>query len=62
MEYNEILDRAGAEPDPARRMALVAIHGITQITPIEKTNTKPFNPLLGETFEYVCKDFSFLSE
>lgn len=62
MEYNAILDRAGTEPDPARRMALVAIHGITQLTICERTNTKPFNPLLGETYEYVCDDFSFLSE
>jgi hypothetical protein len=29
MEYNEILEKAGTEADPAKRMALVAIHGIT---------------------------------
>jgi hypothetical protein len=29
---------------------------------IEKTNTKPFNPLLGETFEYEEKDVKYISE
>lgn len=29
MEYNELLDRAGTEPDSAKRIALIAIHGIT---------------------------------
>jgi hypothetical protein len=29
---------------------------------VEKTLAKPFNPLLGETFEYVTDDFEFISE
>lgn len=62
MEYNDLLDRAGQEPNALKRMALVAVHGISQLTICERTNTKPFNPLLGETYEYVNKDFSFLSE
>jgi hypothetical protein len=62
MEYNDLLDRAGLEPDPVKRIALIAIHGATQLTICERTASKPFNPLLGETFEYVTKDFSFLSE
>jgi len=28
----------------------------------EKTKTKPFNPLLGETFEFETKDFEYLAE
>jgi hypothetical protein len=62
MEYNEILDKAGVEPDSAKRMAYVGIYMISQITICERTASKPFNPLLSETYEYVCKDFSFLSE
>jgi pterin-4a-carbinolamine dehydratase len=62
MEYNDLLDRAGQEPNALKRMGLVAIHGISQLTICERTNTKPFNPLLGETFEFVNKQFSFLSE
>ena len=62
MEYNELLDRAGTEPNPAKRIALIAIHGISQVTICERTVSKPFNPLLGETYEYVCNDFSYLAE
>ena len=62
MEYNEILEKAAGDSDPARRIALVAIHGVSQLSAVERVNTKPFNPLLGETYEYICKDFSFLSE
>jgi hypothetical protein len=62
MEYNELLERAGVDPDPNRRMALIAIHATTQLTICERTASKPFNPLLGETYEYVTKDFTFLSE
>lgn len=29
MEYNDILDKAAVDPDPARRIALVAVHGIS---------------------------------
>lgn len=62
MEYNYLLDLAGVEPDAARRMALVMIHGVTQITVCERTTSKPFNPLLGETFEYVTEDYSYVAE
>lgn len=62
MEYNELLDRAGTDPDPNRRIALIAIHLISQLTICERTASKPFNPLLGETYEYVTKDFTYLSE
>jgi len=43
-------------------MAVVGVFGITILTSIEKTNTKPFNPLLGETFELVTDDFEYISE
>lgn len=53
MEYNYLLDLAAEEPDPLRRIALVAIHHATQYTMMERAISKPFNPLLGETFEFV---------
>lgn len=35
---------------------------MTQLTSIAEGFNKPFNPLLGETFEYQTKDFKFLAE
>ena len=62
MEYNYLLDLAAKEQDPVRRHALVAVHVVTTLTICERTATKPFNPLLGETFEFVTDDFEYLAE
>lgn len=62
MEYNEILESAGEEPDPFRRLALIAIHQISGLTCAERSSSKPFNPILGETFEYKTDKFEYLSE
>ena len=61
-EYNYMLDRAADEPDSLKRLALIAAHSITSSSSCEKSATKPFNPLLGETFELVTDKFRFLSE
>lgn len=62
MEYNDILDLAAKEADPMKRIALVAVHQISSMSMIEKITTKPFNPLLGETFEFVTPQFEYLAE
>jgi hypothetical protein len=56
------LDRASVEPDPLRRIALIAIYQISSLTVAEKSLTKPFNPLLGETFEMRTDSFDYLAE
>lgn len=61
-EYNHILERAADETDSLKRLALVAAHSITSSTACEKSTGKPFNPLLGETYELVTDNFRFLSE
>jgi oxysterol-binding protein 1 len=51
-EYLDLLDKAVDEPDEGRRLALIAIHFATQYNNVERMGmNKPFNPLLGETFE-----------
>ena len=62
MEYNEILDEAALEKDSMRRLALVAIHQISALSIAERIVTKPFNPLLGETFELKTDKFEYLAE
>ena len=62
MEYNHLLDKACQETDEYKRIALVAIHAVTTMTPVEKTTTKPFNPLLGETYEFCNENFEYLAE
>lgn len=50
MEYTHLLDAANAEEDPYERIALVAAFLVTPFGAAERT-WKPFNPVLGETFE-----------
>ena len=51
------------ESDPIKRLALLACHLAYQHSTIEKFPSKPFNPLLGETYEYVVPGkYQFLAE
>jgi hypothetical protein len=52
-----------AEQDPIRRLALLGCHLAYQHSTIEKFPSKPFNPLLGETYELVIPGkFEYLAE
>ena len=51
MEYEWLLRKADMEDDPVLRMIYVSIFGMTQYTGTADRLTKPFNPILGETFE-----------
>jgi hypothetical protein len=62
LEYIDLLDQAMMESDPIRRLAIVAIHSITVLSNVERASTKPFNPLLGETFEFVTPKFKYIAE
>ena len=62
MEYEHILREATAEQRPFRRIALIAIFWASSLTQMEKNVYKPFNPLLGETYEFVTNDFEYLAE
>lgn len=50
MEYTELLDKANACIDPNERFAWVAAYLVSPFGVAERA-WKPFNPILGETFE-----------
>lgn len=56
-EYNDLLDKAAIEKDVLKRVAYLAIFSISGVTSMETAMKKPFNPLLGETYEYKTKNF-----
>lgn len=60
--FHKLMDRAVAEKDPVKRTAFVAIFLISQYTEVYLRTRKPFNPLLGETYEVVTPDFRFVAE
>lgn len=62
MEYTELLDRADMCEDRFQRLALVTAFCVTPYGASERP-WKPFNPILGETFQLECGDgVRFLSE
>lgn len=53
IEYSELLDQAAVEPDPYRRLLLVATMVVSHYSSTQSRTGKPFNPLLGETYALV---------
>lgn len=62
MEYEDLLVRANREFDSKKRLMFVAAYGAAQYASAQKRITKPFNPILGETYEYVCSKFKYFGE
>lgn len=64
MEYADLLDIAADRSDSAERMVYVAAFAASEYASTIGRVAKPFNPLLGETFEYVRPDkgYRFLIE
>ncbi|XP_047455838.1 oxysterol-binding protein-related protein 3 isoform X3 [Mugil cephalus] len=65
LEYSELLDRAANTQDPFERMVYIATFVVSgYASSYYRTGGKPFNPVLGETYE--CdrpdKGFRFVAE
>ncbi|XP_049879302.1 oxysterol-binding protein 1 isoform X2 [Pectinophora gossypiella] len=50
-EYSSVLDQAAKFSDPAQQLAYVAAFTVSSYATTSCRTNKPFNPLLGETFE-----------
>lgn len=62
-EHHILLEKAAKEPNAIKRMGILGVFLGIQHTHIEKFPSKPFNPLLGETFEYqVPGHYKFIAE
>lgn len=59
IEYNHLLDTAAGYDDSTLRMVYVAAFAASEYASTINRIAKPFNPLLGETFEYCRKDQNF---
>ncbi|KAI5803847.1 Oxysterol-binding protein-domain-containing protein [Geopyxis carbonaria] len=59
MEYTDLLDTAADRPDPAERMVYVAAFAASEYSSTTGRVAKPFNPLLGETYEYCRPDKNY---
>lgn len=51
-EYSELLDKAATCSDASEQLAYVAAFTVSSYATTSIRTAKPFNPLLGETFEF----------
>ncbi|XP_056145172.1 oxysterol-binding protein-related protein 6 isoform X4 [Lampris incognitus] len=57
LEYSELLDKAAETEDPYERMVIVAAFAVSGYSSTYyRAGSKPFNPLLGETYECIRED------
>ncbi|XP_068092139.1 oxysterol-binding protein-related protein 3 isoform X2 [Hyperolius riggenbachi] len=65
LEYSELLDKAALTQDPFERMVYIATYAVSAYAPsFYRAGSKPFNPVLGETYEFADeeKGVRFISE
>ncbi|OLL23867.1 Oxysterol-binding 1 [Neolecta irregularis DAH-3] len=59
MEYVELLNTASQAADSTERMVYIAAFAASEYSSTVNRVAKPFNPLLGETFEYARPDLGY---
>lgn len=56
MEYTDLIDTAASRADSCERMLYIAAFAVSEYASTIGRVAKPFNPLLGETYEYCRPD------
>ena len=60
--FIDLIEKANKQEDSLKRLAYVAAYGAArQFLQVHRTY-KPFNPLLGETYELVTPKYRFIAE
>ncbi|XP_015276232.1 PREDICTED: oxysterol-binding protein-related protein 1 isoform X2 [Gekko japonicus] len=59
MEHTYLIHKASSLSDPVERMQCVAAFAVSAVASQWERTGKPFNPLLGETYELVREDLGF---
>ena len=63
MHYHHIMEKAvETNNDDPLRLGLIAIYVLTQYADVKGRTRKPFNPILGETYELIQPDWRYFSE
>jgi oxysterol-binding protein 1 len=52
LDYSYLLDQAAEKDDICERLAYVGAYAVSCYSTTARRIAKPFNPLLGETFEF----------
>lgn len=63
VKTTSIMDRAmEIKDDDCKRLGMIAIYLVSQYAEVYQRNRKPFNPILGETYEIIQPNFRVMSE
>lgn len=62
LTYHEAILNACELEDPCLRLAYIACFGVSSYVSTQQRTMKPFNPILGETFEMVRDGYRAISE
>jgi hypothetical protein len=62
VEYHDLLHKAVLESDPQMRLALVTVYLAARPSSLPGRLQKPFNSLLGETYELITEDYKCMVE
>ena len=62
MEYENLLVKANREEDPTLRFLYVIAFNIAQYKSTDGRLMKPFNSILGETFEITNSKYDYIAE
>jgi hypothetical protein len=62
MEYSDLITKAANTDDPDVRMSLIVAFGASQYAAHDGRLSKPFNPLLGETYELLTPKYRLFAE
>eukprot|EP00922_Rhytidocystis_sp_ex-Travisia-forbesii_P059611 GHVS01088395.1.p1 GENE.GHVS01088395.1~~GHVS01088395.1.p1 ORF type:complete len:1004 (+),score=178.91 GHVS01088395.1:167-3178(+) len=62
LQYADLVKQAAVLPDSCHRLAMVSVFSASPYASAIGRTYKPFNPLLGETYELSHRGFKFLAE
>lgn len=64
LHYCHLLDQAASEPDAGKRLLYIAAFAVSGVGTTAFHSSKPFNPLLGQTYEFISPErgFRFIAE
>ena len=62
IQGDSIMSKAAIEEDPVKRLALAVISTLQAPNSMRMRKKKPFNPMLGETYELVTDEFKIVAE
>mmetsp|Transcript_14051 Transcript_14051/g.14096 ORF Transcript_14051/g.14096 Transcript_14051/m.14096 type:complete len:138 (+) Transcript_14051:841-1254(+) len=62
LTYSELLTKAASCEDSTLRLAYIACFAVSGYSTTQNRIAKPFNPILGETFEFEKDGFKLISE